>query len=91
MGGRALQSDYPALMGLNMQQTKSKLIGEIVLKDGHIERLKSRVAAKDAEIEHLQHFVDFVNLWCNLETKISDGERLSAIKFHPTAQAALKR
>jgi hypothetical protein len=42
-----------------------------------------------AEVERLRRFVDFVNLWCWRDTQISDSERLSMIKHHPTAKAAL--
>ncbi len=45
---------------------------------------------KCAEIENLTRFVDFVNLWCNRTGKLGDSDRVSVIKFHPTAQKRLK-
>lgn len=41
-----------------------------------------------AEAERLHQFVDFVNLWCYRESRISAAERLEAIQYHPTARAA---
>lgn len=40
------------------------------------------------EICRLRRFVDFANLWAWRDSKISDSERLSAIKYHPTAKMA---
>lgn len=44
----------------------------------------------EAENKRLRAFVAFVNLWAWRAGKFSDTERLGIIKFHPTAQAALK-
>lgn len=53
--------------------------------------LLTAVEGLTAERDALRNFVAFVNLWCHRESKVSDTERLSMIKFHPTAQAALGR
>lgn len=54
------------------------------------ERLRAHAVeelGKDsALVERLWHFVDFVNLWCWRESKISAEERVSAIQYHPTAR-----
>ena len=36
------------------------------------------------EIELLQNFVRFVNLWCSRQ-HVTDSERVSVIKHHPVA------
>lgn len=46
-------------------------------------------AALREENARLRRFVDFVNLWCHRISACDDSERLSMIKHHPTAKAAL--
>lgn len=40
------------------------------------------------ETDRLRNYADFVALWCFRESKLSDTERLSAIKYHPVTKAA---
>lgn len=41
--------------------------------------------SEKAEIERLKRLVEFINLWLYRESQnLTDGERLSAIKYHPT-------
>lgn len=65
-------------------------LGGIPFNKAHLDAKQARISQLEAENARLRQFVDFVNLWCNRKSKISDSERLSAIKFHPTAQAALR-
>lgn len=44
----------------------------------------NEVGELKAEIRLLHGFVDFVNLWCTREN-VTDEERVSVIKHHPTA------
>lgn len=64
------------------------MYGEI--DTGTPQYLREKLDDANGEIARLQQFVDFVNLWCNRTTKVSDSERLSVIKYHPTAQNRLK-
>jgi hypothetical protein len=50
---------------------------------------ESDLSAAQARIAELERAVDFVVLWAYRETNISDAERLSAIKYHPTIRARL--
>ena len=44
------------------------------------------------ELLRLRRFVEFVNLWCYRDSAVTEAERLSVIKYHPTArQDALDR
>lgn len=54
------------------------------------QRFSKQWDEKCAEVDNLTRFVDFANLWCNRTSKISDGERVSVIKYHPVAQKRLK-
>ncbi len=45
---------------------------------------------REAGLEELRHFVEFVNLWCYRKCSATEEERLSVIKFHPTARNAAK-
>lgn len=44
----------------------------------------------DQELDDLRRFVAFVNLWCYRKCSANDEERLSVIKFHPTARQAAR-
>ena len=44
-----------------------------------------------AENERLRRFVDFVNVWCYRESKVSASERLEAIQYHPVARTAYQQ
>lgn len=64
--------------------SKSALTGEIVSKDGDIERLKSRIAVKDAEIERLQADRATYNAWAEeikvgIHAKDAEIERLRRV------------
>lgn len=51
----------------------------------------TRIMGEAADkIERLRRDLHFVALWCYRESKITDAERLSAIKYHPSVRAAAK-
>lgn len=53
-----------------------------------VEHLNEQVQTLLRENELLRHHAYFTALWCYRNGKISDGERLSAIKYHPTTKSA---
>lgn len=62
-----------------------------VLSEKREQFLTERLAECGAELDALRRFVAFVNLWSYRESEnLTDGERLSAIKYHPTARKAAK-
>lgn len=61
-----------------------------VAADAMMAEAADTIASLTEEVGRLKNFVGFVNLWCNRESKVSDSERLSVIKHHPVARAALQ-
>lgn len=57
---------------------------------GNVE-LANILDAVAAENERLRRDLQFVALWCYRDSKISDSERLSAIKYHPSVKAAFEQ
>lgn len=44
----------------------------------------------DTELQELRRFVEFVNLWIYRDCSANEEERLSVIKYHPTARKAAR-
>lgn len=57
------------------------------------EAMKREIAEKDARIAALENGLEFVALWAwredppNANTKLTDAERISVIKHHPTVKS----
>lgn len=71
-----------------LRNTLALHAGDTMSLEGEVRAFQERAEEAEAENRRLRQFVDFVNLWAWRDSKISDSERLSAIKYHPTAKMA---
>lgn len=54
-----------------------------------LKKIQTLLADAAKQIERLEKFVDFVNLWCS-RANLTPAERINVIQYHPVARDRMK-